>query len=391
MPKRLPPTNNYVKLLHLGAQFHPALLDAIAKAKHEILLETYIFAPDQVGDAIQQALQNAARRGVRVRIILDWHGTGRSRVNDLRRAFHEAGAEYRSFNPWFWHGFTRSHRKLCLIDGNIAFVGGMNLNDDWLCDFDPALRLNAPRWDFTAQIEGPLVETIQLNMQLQWAKLNKMNFLERRKLSRKLSLQLHHANTDTNRPPALTSFAVRDNWRNRRTIQRAYLNAIGNARHSILLATPYFAPGRKFKRALALAAERGVQVTLLLGSGQFPLQDAVARAFYPRLLKSGVKLIEYHHTQLHGKVAVIDDQWATVGSSNCDGLSLFLNQEANIIISDTAFSLDLRQHIQQAMADGNPVTLDDFALIPWYRRAGYEFSFWVYQGLMRIVTLGEYA
>jgi cardiolipin synthase len=387
MARRQSPTNNYIKLLHRGEQFHPALLAAVENAQHEILLETYIFAADQVGNAIQHALQEAARRGVRVRIILDWHGTGRSRVNALRSAFHAAGAEYRSFNPWFWHGVTRSHRKLCLIDGNTAFVGGMNLNDDWLCDFDPTLQLAAPRWDFTAQIEGPLVETIQLNMQLQWAKLNQINLLERRKLSR----QLRHINADTNRLPALTSFLVRDNWRNRRTIQRAYLNAIGNARHSILLATPYFAPGRKFKRALALAAERGVQVTLLLGTGQFALQDAVARAFYPRLLKSGVKLVEYHHTQLHGKVAVIDDRWATVGSSNCDGLSLFLNQEANIIINDVAFSLDLRQHIQQAMADGNPVTLDDFTRLPWYRRAGYEFAFWVYQGLMRIVTFGEYA
>jgi cardiolipin synthase A/B len=158
-----------------------------------------------------------------------------------------------------------------------------------------------------------------------------------------------------------------------------------------LLATPYFAPGRKFKRALALAAERGVKVTLLLGAGQFKLQDAVARAFYPRLLKSGVSLLEYDHTQLHGKVAVIDDHWATVGSSNCDGLSLFLNQEANIVINDVAFSLGLRQHIQEAIKASNPVTSAEFAQIPWYRRIGYEIAFWVYHGLMRVATWGEYA
>jgi cardiolipin synthase A/B len=324
---------------------------------------------------------------VRVRSIIDWHGTGRKQVNALRENLQAAGAQCRSFNPWFWHGFTRSHRKLCVVDGLLAFVGGMNLNDDWICDFDPDIRLVAPRWDFTVQIEGPLVANIQLNMQLQWARLRQINLIERRKLGR----QLRQNNLSNNSPIAITSFIVRDNWRNRRTIQRAYLKAIGNARHSILLATPYFAPGRKFKRALALAAERGVKVTLLLGAGQFKLQDAVARAFYPRLLKSGVSLLEYDHTQLHGKVAVIDDHWATVGSSNCDGLSLFLNQEANIVINDVAFSLGLRQHIQEAIKASNPVTSAEFAQIPWYRRIGYEIAFWVYHGLMRVATWGEYA
>jgi cardiolipin synthase A/B len=211
------PSGNLLKLLSGGAQFHPALLDAINNAKNEILLETYIFAADAVGSAIQQALADAARRGVRVRSIIDWHGTGRKQVNALRENLQAAGAQCRSFNPWFWHGFTRSHRKLCVVDGLLAFVGGMNLNDDWICDFDPDIRLVAPRWDFTVQIEGPLVANIQLNMQLQWARLRQINLIERRKLGR----QLRQNNLSNNSPIAITSFIVRDNWRNRRTIQRA--------------------------------------------------------------------------------------------------------------------------------------------------------------------------
>ena len=130
----------------------------------------------------------------------------------------------------------------------------------------------------------------------------------------------------------LAAFVVRDNLRNRRTIQRAYLQAIGRAKNSVLLANPYFAPGHKFRKALAQAAQRGVEVTLLIGVGEIWLQDMVARSFYPKLLGSGVQVIEYRKTQLHAKVAVVDDDWATVGSSNCDGLSLFLNQEANMVV-----------------------------------------------------------
>ena len=378
--------NNQIHLLAGGAQFHPALLTAIAAAEHEICLETYIFAADAVGLAMQAALQAAARRGVNVKVISDWHGTGRTRIKHLQWAMQQDGVQHRSYNPWFWHGLTRSHRKLCLIDQRIAFVGGMNLNDDLRCDFDPEFQLEAPRWDFTVQIAGPLVQAITLDMQLQWARLGRITLIHRLRLARQL--RRHHAEYEL--LPAQASYVVRDNWRNRRMIQRAYLQAIGNARHSVLLATPYFAPGRKFKTALAAAAERGVKVTLLLGAGQFRLQDAVARAFYPRLLKSGVQLAEYRRTQLHGKVAVVDGQWATVGSSNCDGLSLFLNQEANVVVRDAAFANQLRLEMEQALKEAIPVTLSDFVLIPWYKRAGYEMAFWVYQGLMRIMTWGEY-
>jgi cardiolipin synthase len=379
--------NNQIKLLHSGAEFHPALLEAIGAAKYSIWLETYIFALDSVGQAVQQALVDAARRGVSVRVISDWHGSGRGRVKQLKRILTGCGAQHRSFNPWYWHGLSRSHRKLCLIDRQVAFVGGMNLNDDWRCDFDPALQLAAPRWDFTARIEGPLVAQIALDMQMQWERLGKITMIKRLKLA--IERRMQHA--DNLSASALASYVVRDNWFNRRTIQRAYMQAIGNAHHSVLLATPYFAPGRKFKRALTAAAERGVQVTLLLGAGQFRLQDAVARAFYPRLLKSGVQLFEYRATQLHGKVAVIDQQWITVGSSNCDGLSLFLNQEANLVIKDAALAEQMRSHIEAALQQATPITPADFVLIPWYQRLGYELAYWVYLGLMRVVTWGEYA
>jgi len=157
-----------------------------------------------------------------------------------------------------------------------------------------------------------------------------------------------------------------------------------------MLANPYFAPGRKLRDGLAAAAARGVQVTLLIGVGQFRIQDAVAHSFYPKLLKSGVRIVEYRKTQLHGKVAVIDDEWSTVGSSNWDGLSLLINHEANVVVKDAEFTRMLRAKIEDAIAEGVPVRMEDFINIPWYERAWYGAASMLYKGILRIVTLGRY-
>jgi cardiolipin synthase len=190
---------------------------------------------------------------------------------------------------------------------------------------------------------------------------------------------------------ALAGLVIRDNLRNRRTIQRVTLQALGGARHSAILATPYFAPGRKLRDALAQAAARGIDVTLLLGVGQFRMQDAVAHSFYPNLLQCGVKVVEFRRTQLHAKVAVVDDDWATVGSSNYDGLSLFLNQEANIVIRDKAFAGRLRAHIEQAVSDSATIAPEDFAHVGRLARIWYGAAYFCYRGLLRIATLGRYS
>jgi cardiolipin synthase A/B len=130
---------------------------------------------------------------------------------------------------------------------------------------------------------------------------------------------------------------------------------------------------------------------LLLGVGQFRMQDAVAHSFYPKLLRAGVRIVEYRRTQLHGKVAVIDDDWATVGSSNYDGLSLFVNQEANVVVKDAAFAGALREHIARGIADGVAIDPHDFASIPWYRRLWYGSAYLIYKSLMSVISSGKYA
>lgn len=379
--------NNHVTLLHCGAEFFPALITAIDAARVEIYLETYIFAADQTGDQVKEALKRAAARGVITNVMVDWLGTGRAQVSLLDAEFFAARVNYRVFNPWFLRGVARTHRKLCVVDRKLAFLGGLNINDDLRSDDDSNMILPAPRWDFAVKIRGPLVLEIHREAEAQWLRLGPLKLRTRWELFRETRVS-HRQSEDG---AAQAAFVVRDNLRNRRTIQRAYLQALGHARKNAFLANPYFAPGRKMRQALESAAERGIDVTLLLGVGQFRLQDSVARSFYPKLLKSGVKIVEYRKTQLHGKVAVVDDVWATVGSSNYDGLSLFVNQEANIVVRDAAFAHALREHIENGTADGVRIKIEDFANIPWYKRVWYGTAFWIYQGMIRVVTWGNYS
>lgn len=379
--------DNEVKLLHTGTDYFPALIAAIDNARHEIYFETYIFAPDDTGQRVMAALIGAAQRGIHVRMITDWWGTGRRQVNSMHEKLVAGGVEHRVFNPWFKRGVTRTHRKICVVDREVALVGGININDDMFCDYNHAIALDFPRWDFAVQVCGPLVASVQKEQETQWRRLGKMNLIKRISLYR----DMRKVNKAAAENMVQAGFVVRDNLRNRSTIQRAYLQALGRARKSVLLANPYFAPGRKFRRALAAAAERGVDVTLLIGVGEIWLQDAVAHSFYPKLLAAGVKIVEYRKTQLHAKVAVIDDDWATVGSSNVDGLSLFLNQEANVVIKDAAFAQTLRAHIEDAVADGVPIDYADFEHVGRFRRIGYEIAFVFYRTVMRLFSVGKYA
>ncbi|MES2899434.1 MAG: cardiolipin synthase ClsB [Pseudomonadota bacterium] len=376
--------NNEVTLLESGQELFPAMLAAIDAAQYDIYFETYIFCDDATGKQVEAALIRAGQRGVRVRVVTDWWGTGHKQCTRLGIEFAKADVRFRAFNPWFKRGVSRTHRKITVIDRAVAFVGGINVNDDWYCDYDAERRLPAPRWDFAVQVKGPLVAIIHHEMQAQWARVGHMGFMKRIGLFREMRRQPPPDDDQ----PTVAAFVVRDSLRNRHTIQRAYLHAIGRAKKSVLLVNPYFAPGHKFRKALAMAGERGVEVKLMIGVGEIWLQDMVARSFYPKLLASGVKVYEYRKTQLHAKVAVVDDDWSTVGSSNCDGLSLFLNQEANIVVRDHDFADAMRAHIVRGIADGTPICAEEFSNVGWVRRSGYEIAYFFYKLTMRIFAIG---
>ena len=378
---------NQLSLLHQGEQFFPALISACDRALSEIYIETYIFALDPTGLRVKAALLRAVRRGVEVQLVVDWLGTGDDTIAQLRAELEPAGVRLLAFNPWFQRGIVRMHRKIAVIDQRIAFLGGLNINDDWITDDGSAEPLPAARWDFAVSVSGPLVQTIHAEVLAQWQRLGPRPLRTRLESFRQYvsSRQAWRAVE-----VAEAAFVVRDNLRNRKAIQRALLQALGRARSSALLVTPYFAPGRKLRRAMVHAAQRGVEVVLLIGVGQFAMQDAVAQSFYPRLVRAGVRIVEYRRTQLHGKLAVIDGEWATVGSSNFDGLSLFVNHEANIVVRDVGFAASLQGMIRAAVAEGVTITDDDVARLSLPRRLWNRFAYGLYRVVLQALTLGSY-
>jgi cardiolipin synthase len=180
----------------------------------------------------------------------------------------------------------------------------------------------------------------------------------------------------------VAKFVVRDNLRHRRDIERAYLAAIRVARHEIVICNSYFFPGIRFRRALVAASQRGVRVTLLLQARvEYILLHFASRALYGQLLEGGVIIQEYHVSMLHAKVAVIDNRWATVGSSNIDPYSLLMAREANVVVRDPEFAMQLRRELDRMINEGSTTLVVD----RWRDRSRlYKAAIWVAYGIVRL-------
>ncbi len=355
---------NAVGLLENGEQYFPALEAAIEGAAAEIFLQSYIFRDDRTGRRIAAALERAAARGVVVRVMVDGFG-GRDFVARLLPRLRAAGVQVLVYRRELRmlslrrHRLRRLHRKLVVVDGRLAFVGGINIVDDY-----DAGVLAHPRHDYAVVVEGPLLAPILDSAQRLWRLVAWASF-------RRRDSQPALAPPLTAPAGALrAAFIVRDNLRHRHAIEDAYLDAIARARDEIVIANAYFFPGRRFRQALVDAAGRGVKVTLLLqGLSDHPLQAYATRALYPMFLARGIRLFEYHRSHLHAKVAVIDRQWSTVGSSNIDAFSLLLAREANVVIDDAGFADGLRVSLEQAICAGaRELRVTDWQRLPLVRR-----------------------
>ena len=374
---------NRIELLRNGGQYFPALLAAIDGARQEIHLESYIFADDEIGRTVALALGKAARRGVATRVMVDGFGAP-DFMSRLGQGMIAQGVEVMVYRPEVTrlrlsrHRLRRMHRKLAVIDRGLAFVGGINVIDD-LDTPDQA----APRFDYAVAVEGPLVDPVHATVRHLWRLLRWASFRRRPpEMSRPLP-----ANGPCGSVEA--AFVVRDNLRHRRDIEEAYLDAIGAARSEIILANAYFLPGRRFRHALTDAVARGVRVSVLLqGRVEYLLQHYATQALYGSLLGAGVKIFEYRPSFLHAKVAVIDGEWATVGSSNIDPFSLLLAREANVIVRDAGFAGQLRRSLAQAIADdSSEVRAADFRVRPILQRAA---SWLAYTAVRLAVGLAGY-
>ena len=364
---------NAVHLLENGAEYFPALIDAIESALTEIHLETYIFANDAMAKLVVDALIRARQRGIEVRVMVDGFGA-RYFLDELGADLLSADCEVMIYRaPVAKQRFRRNrlrrlHRKLVVIDGRIAFVGGLNIIDD---DTDTAPGF--PRHDFAVVVEGPLVADIHLAVRhlwrlVRWATLGRRPekpenfFIDRKPCG-----------------PVRAAFLIRDNLRHRRDIENAYLEAIDVSENEVLIANAYFLPGKRFRNTLIEAAERGVKIVILLQSrGDHAIMRNAERHLYHELLPARIEIVEYHAGFLHDKVGVIDRHWATVGSSNIDPFSLLLSREANVVIDDRGFAKTLREHLHRAMeSGGRKMRVEDINNRTWWsrlvNRAAYTF------------------
>lgn len=338
--------NNRITLLHNGDEYFPELEAAIEKAQIEIHIETYIFEYDAIGSRISAALKRAAQRGVAVHLLLDGFGSQdfpREEIDSMLKA----GMKVLIFRPEIIfsmprrYRLRRMHRKLVIVDAQIAFAGGINIIDD---QHNPEKL--TPRFDYAVVIKGPLLIPIHKAMKHLWMLVAWVHLKKRWVIP----ATIKPADKPCGNQKA--AFLIRDNWRHRHDIEHAYLDAINQAHTEIIIANAYFLPGRKFSNALKNAAQRGVTVELLLqGKIEYRLQYHATQALYENLLKAGIKIYEYNRSYLHAKVAVIDQHWATVGSSNIDPFSLLLAREANIIIEDHQFALELRTSLKTAITE----------------------------------------
>jgi cardiolipin synthase len=369
---------NRLTLLESGRAYFPALEAACDAAAAEIHVETYIFEDDAAGARIGNALARAARRGVATHLLVDGFGSKRL-GGPLVESLERAGVKFLVYRPeiaalrFQRQRLRRLHRKLAVVDGRIAFVGGINVIDDM---HTPGHT--PPRLDYAVQVEGPLVEHIHAAARRLWTIV--------------LLTQLgggwpaDDGPLPDTRPRGTQSaaFLVRDNLWHRSDIEEAYLEAIARARTEIVVASSYFFPGLAFRHALADAAARGVRVLLVLqGRVEYRLLHHASRALYGALLDAGVEIHEYHKSFLHAKVAVIDRTWATVGSSNIDPFSLLLAREANVVAYDERFAGELRDSLGQALHEGARQVLPE----RWARRPLPErVAHWTCYGLARLLT-----
>ncbi|MCF8177780.1 MAG: cardiolipin synthase ClsB, partial [Sulfuritalea sp.] len=266
---------NRLELLESGTQYFPSLINAIDAALNEVHLETYIFADDPTGRRVGAALARAARRGIAVRVLVDGFGA-REFAAGLGKSMASDGVEVMNYRPeigrWTFrrHRLRRLHRKLVVIDAAVAFVGGINVLDD----FDNGKSAVA-RFDYAVRIEGPLVERIHAAVRHVW------RLVRWAQLGRRPPAPEALPAVSTTPGETQAAFLIRDNLRHRHDIEYAYLAAVQSARQQILISNAYFLPGRHFRKNLLAAAGRGVQITLLLqGRSDHPLLHYATLSLY---------------------------------------------------------------------------------------------------------------
>ncbi|AEF22766.1 MULTISPECIES: cardiolipin synthase ClsB [Pseudomonas] len=330
---------NQIDLLINGEDFFPAVFESIRNARQQVLLETFIIFEDKIGMELQQALIAAARNGAEVEITVDGYGTA-DLSTEYVAALVAAGVRVHMFDPgkrllgMRTNLFRRLHRKIVVVDNEVAYIGGINYGEDHIADYGPMAKQ-----DYAVRVRGPIVADLHT------AAVRLLDARDDRPATPHRGSQPgQHRHAGNSR----LLMTIRDNGDDTNTIEQHYLDAIRNAQHRLIIANAYFFPGYRLLRELRNAARRGVKVTLILqGMPDMPLVRLCSRLTYNYLLRDGVTIYEYCQRPLHGKVALADHEWCTIGSSNLDPLSLSLNLEANVIVRDAALNRRLHEHLSE--------------------------------------------
>ena len=368
-PERLT-AGNRVRVLHGGGEAFPAMLEAIAGARSEVLLATYIVRDDTVGERFRAALIERARAGVRVRFCYDAIGCLGTVARDWFDALREAGCEvleYHPIAPWRprWALNRRNHQKLLVVDGELGFTGGLNLG----AEYAPAPE--GEGWiDVHARVEGPVADELADVFARAWDAGGGGPFVPVRGADPVFP--------DGMRVQTLDSVGLL----RRHQMNQSWRHAIGGARRSITIACAYFIPDVRLRRALRAAVRRGVRVDVVVPeSSDVPIVQIASRHLFRRLLRGGVRLHELGGPVLHAKAAVVDGRWSIISSYNLDTRSILHNLEAGIVVFDQHFGQELRRTLTDLRDRAREVTLADVAkrgplerLASWI---AYSFRYWL--------------
>ena len=337
-----------------GAQFYPAMRDAIRAAEASVNLEAYIFQPGAAADMLIDAMIERAQAGVEVRVVLDAIGSSRLR-NWAARRLRDGGCRVSFYQPMTWYRLhrinNRTHRELLVVDGRVAFTGGAGIADWWL-----RAERGKPAWrDTMARIEGPIVAALQgvfcenwleccgeiLTTPRQWPELRPAGGAE--------------------------AMLVKSSPSDRATSSRVVFQMlIEGAVTAIDISTPYFLPDRAMRRALSRAAQRGVRVRVVVPGrlGDQRLVRLASRRLYKELLASGVRIHEYRPSMTHVKALMVDDTWAVIGTTNVDNRSFEHNDEVNVAFRESGVTARLRADFEADLAASDEVTLDTWSRRP---------------------------
>ncbi len=333
---------NQLRLLENGDQFFPRVFGAIQRAERTLLLETFILFEDAVGKALHAELLGAAQRGVKVEVMVDGYGSP-DLSEDFVQSLIEAGVRFVYYDPrplvmgMRTNVFRRLHRKIVVVDDVIAFVGGINFSAEHNTDYGPQAKQ-----DYAVEVKGPIVQDIARYVQ---------HAIGSQQVTRRWwGAKSQRMSVNSMPGEAQVLFVYRDNDAHRDDIEQHYLDMLRKAKQDVIIANAYFFPGYRLLREMRSAAQRGVRVRLIVqGEPDMAIVKVGAEMLYNYLVDAGVEVYEYCRRPLHGKIAVQDQQWSTVGSSNLDPLSLSLNLEANLMVHDRTFNQTLRDNLEQLL------------------------------------------